>query len=103
MGPLLMTISWSILLSCSLGLFFLYKTTTADPGYIPTGWVTVSKAPACCEPCSPSRPTHAESRVASFKLGIHIVAGRTAGITRSLGCCANWEGQMMHTLTDYTL
>jgi hypothetical protein len=39
MGPLLLGISWSILLSCSLGLFFLYKTTTADPGYIPTGCV----------------------------------------------------------------
>lgn len=37
MGSALALWSWSVILSVALGLFFLYKTTTADPGYIQTG------------------------------------------------------------------
>lgn len=29
--------SWSVVVVAGVGLFFLYKTTTADPGFIPTG------------------------------------------------------------------
>lgn len=36
-------LSWTILGSAALGLFFLYKTTTADPGYLPMGWDSYSK------------------------------------------------------------
>lgn len=39
LGPLLMAVSWTVIISSSVGLFFLYKTTTADPGFIPTGCV----------------------------------------------------------------
>uniref|UniRef100_A0A7R9V718 S-acyltransferase n=1 Tax=Chlamydomonas euryale TaxID=1486919 RepID=A0A7R9V718_9CHLO len=42
-GQLLSVFSWSVVISVALGLFFLYKTTTADPGFIPTGADTNSK------------------------------------------------------------
>lgn len=35
--------SWSVLISSSIGLVFLYYTTTADPGFIPTGWEASNK------------------------------------------------------------
>jgi hypothetical protein len=37
MGSALALWSWSVILSVAVGLFFLYKTTTADPGYIQAG------------------------------------------------------------------
>ncbi|KAJ9511104.1 hypothetical protein QJQ45_013141 [Haematococcus lacustris] len=40
LSPPLMAWSWSVMLCCSLGLFFLYKTTTADPGFIPSTWTS---------------------------------------------------------------
>lgn len=41
MGPMLTFWSWSVIAAVALGLMFLYKTTTADPGFIPTGWNSV--------------------------------------------------------------
>lgn len=35
--------AYSAILMSTIGLFFLFKTTTADPGFIPTGWDTSSK------------------------------------------------------------
>lgn len=35
--------SWFILGAGCSGLFFLYKTTTTDPGYLPMGWDSHSK------------------------------------------------------------
>lgn len=29
--------AWSVVLSAGVGLFFLHKTTTSDPGFVPTG------------------------------------------------------------------
>mmetsp|Transcript_8985 Transcript_8985/g.19267 ORF Transcript_8985/g.19267 Transcript_8985/m.19267 type:complete len:550 (+) Transcript_8985:348-1997(+) len=43
MGPVLSFWSWSVVVLMAIGLIFLYKTTTADPGFIPTGWDTYSK------------------------------------------------------------
>jgi ankyrin repeat protein len=40
MGPILSFFSWSVVVSSALGFVFLYKTTTADPGFIPRGWDT---------------------------------------------------------------
>ncbi|KAL6749488.1 ankyrin repeat-containing domain protein [Haematococcus lacustris] len=45
LSPPLMAWSWSVMLCCSLGLFFLYKTTTADPGFIPSTWTSSSSNP----------------------------------------------------------
>jgi len=37
-GPITKLLSWSVVGTASLGCFFLYKTTTSDPGILPTGW-----------------------------------------------------------------
>ncbi len=46
MNSAFMAISWTIMVACSVGLFFLYKTTTADPGLIPTGCVPAERPDA---------------------------------------------------------
>ncbi|GLC61808.1 hypothetical protein PLESTB_001805300 [Pleodorina starrii] len=43
MGPALRFWGWSVAVSASLALVLLYRVTTSDPGYIPTGWETYSK------------------------------------------------------------
>ncbi|GIL66775.1 hypothetical protein Vafri_20284 [Volvox africanus] len=43
MGPVLQFWGWSVVVSSSLALVLLYRVTTSDPGYIPTGWETYSK------------------------------------------------------------
>ncbi len=43
MGPAMMMWSWTVVACSSLGMVALYKTTTSDPGFIPTGWDTSGK------------------------------------------------------------
>eukprot|EP00798_Chlamydomonas_sp_ICE-L_P004755 gene4755-34505_t len=43
MGPVMTCWSWSIVIVASLGFVYLYKTTVADPGYIPSSWDTAGK------------------------------------------------------------
>jgi hypothetical protein len=43
MGQVLALFGWSVVISVFVGLGFLYLTTTADPGFIPTGADTHSK------------------------------------------------------------
>jgi palmitoyltransferase len=42
-GPVLSFMSWSVILTASVGFFFLYKTSTSDPGFIPRGLDTSDK------------------------------------------------------------
>lgn len=43
MHPVTKVFCWTVMASCSIGLIFLYKTTTADPGFIPKSYDTSSK------------------------------------------------------------
>ena len=47
MSPALKAWSWSVVIVVGFCFVFLYKTTTADPGFIPTGWNTHSNSAAC--------------------------------------------------------
>lgn len=43
MGPALRLAAWSVVISAVVALVLLYRVTTSDPGFIPSGWDTNSK------------------------------------------------------------